>query len=92
MYISKLASVSEANVLQTLEEKRTEAVAHGADIINLSVGTPDRPPADHVMQAVCEASKNPLNYKYTLSIPPRFWTPCSTGIKHVTALTWQEAG
>jgi LL-diaminopimelate aminotransferase len=70
MYISKLASASEANVLQTLEEKRAKAMALGDDIINLSVGTPDRPPADHVMKAVCEASKNPLNYKYTLIDPP----------------------
>jgi len=70
MYISKLASASEANVLQILEEKRAALTALGADIINLSVGTPDLPPADHVMKAVCEASKNPLNYKYTLIDPP----------------------
>jgi LL-diaminopimelate aminotransferase len=40
------------------------------DIINLSVGTPDRPPAEHVMKAVKEASVDPKNYKYTLIEPP----------------------
>jgi len=70
MYISKLASVSKANILQVLEERRAELAAKGADIINLSVGTPDRPPAEHVMQAVAAASANPHNYKYTLIDPP----------------------
>ena len=67
MYISKLASSSGINILQVLEERRVKL---GTDVINLSVGTPDRPPAAHVMQAVSEASKNPQNYRYTLIEPP----------------------
>ena len=70
MYISKLASVSKANILQVLETRRSQLAALGADIINLSVGTPDRPPAAHIMQAVTEAAPNPNNYKYTLIEPP----------------------
>jgi len=70
MYISKLASACEVNILQELESRRVQLAAQGADIINLSVGTPDRPPARHVMNAVEEASKNPENYKYTLIDPP----------------------
>ena len=62
MYISKLASAVEANILQVLETRRRELTSLGVDIINLSVGTPDRPPAQHVMQAIAEASKNPENY------------------------------
>ncbi|MCL2242851.1 MAG: aminotransferase class I/II-fold pyridoxal phosphate-dependent enzyme [Treponema sp.] len=69
MYISKLASASRTNILQVLEERRVQLVSQGKDIINLSVGTPDRPPAPHVMQAIAEASKNPENYKYTLTDP-----------------------
>jgi LL-diaminopimelate aminotransferase len=71
MYISKLASATGANILQILETRRVQIAARGVDIINLSVGTPDRPPAAHVTQAVCEASLNPQNYKYTLIDPPR---------------------
>ena len=70
MYISKLASGSKENILQVLENRRILLAAQGMDIINLSVGTPDRPPAAHVMQAIAEASKNPDNYKYTLIDPP----------------------
>ncbi|MCL2208983.1 MAG: aminotransferase class I/II-fold pyridoxal phosphate-dependent enzyme [Treponema sp.] len=70
MYISRLASSSGINILQVLEERRVCLISQGADIINLSVGTPDRPPAAHIMQAVAEASKNPQNYRYTLIDPP----------------------
>jgi len=70
MYISKLASSSEANILQVLEARRRELATQGKDIINLSVGTPDRSPPEHVMKAVKEASTNPQNYKYTLVEPP----------------------
>jgi len=70
MYISKLASASEMNILQILERRKVQLAAQGIDIISLSVGTPDRPPAPHVMQAIAEASSNPENYKYTLIDPP----------------------
>jgi LL-diaminopimelate aminotransferase len=71
MYISKLASASGTSIFQVLETRRSQLAAQGVDIINLSVGTPDRPPAAHVMQAICEASSNPQNYKYTLIDPPK---------------------
>jgi len=70
MYISKLASAAGANILQILEMRRVELAAKGIDIINLSAGTPDRPPAEHVMQAIEKASCDPGNYKYTLIDPP----------------------
>jgi len=70
MYISGLASASVENVLQILEIRRAQLVSQGVDIINLSAGTPDRPPAEHIMRAVSEASLDPANYKYTLIDPP----------------------
>jgi len=70
MYISRLASASGANILQVLEARRAQLAAQGADIINLSAGTPDRPPAAHIMRAVAEASLKAENYKYTLIDPP----------------------
>ena len=70
MFISKLASASEMNILQVLAKRKIQLEAQGTDIINLSVGTPDRPPAAHIMQAIAEASINPENYKYTLIDPP----------------------
>ena len=70
MYISRLAAGSETNVLQILEERRVRLASRGVDIINLSAGTPDRPPAEHIMRAAGEASVDPGNYKYTLIEPP----------------------
>lgn len=56
----------EEGIFQVLNEKKAEAEKQGKKIYNLSVGTPDFPPAEHVMQAVIEAAKKPENYKYAL--------------------------
>ncbi|MGN1030882.1 MAG: aminotransferase class I/II-fold pyridoxal phosphate-dependent enzyme, partial [Butyricicoccaceae bacterium] len=58
------------NIFNQLEDKRQEMLARGVDVINLSVGTPDFPPADHVMRTVQEAASDPKNYKYTLGDIP----------------------
>ena len=70
MYISNLVRASGANILQTLEGRRAQLAAEGVDIINLSAGTPDLPPAEHIMKAISDASPDPANYKYTLIEPP----------------------
>lgn len=56
----------EEGIFQVLNDKKDEAVRQGKKIYNLSVGTPDFPPAQHVMNAVIEAAKKPENYKYAL--------------------------
>lgn len=56
----------EEGIFQVLNEKKDEAVKQGKKIYNLSVGTPDFKPAEHVMNAVIEAAKKPENYKYAL--------------------------
>ena len=56
----------EEGIFQLLNEKKDEAVKQGKKIYNLSVGTPDFPPAEHVMKAVTEAAQKPENYKYSL--------------------------
>ena len=56
----------EAGIFQVLNEKKDEAEKQGKKIYNLSVGTPDFPPAKHIMDAVIEAAKKPENYKYAL--------------------------
>lgn len=56
----------EAGIFQVLNEKKDEAEKQGKKIYNLSVGTPDFPPAQHVMDAVTMAAKKPENYKYAL--------------------------
>lgn len=56
----------EAGIFQVLNDKKDEAEKRGRKIYNLSVGTPDFPPAEHVVNAVAEAAKRPENYKYAL--------------------------
>jgi len=69
MYISKLAASATPNILSALEARRAELAAAGMEIFNLSAGTPDIPPAGHIIKAVSEAALDPENYKYTLIIP-----------------------
>lgn len=56
----------EEGIFQVLDEKKKELVASGREVYNLSVGTPDFKPAEHVMEAVARAAMNPDMYKYAL--------------------------
>lgn len=56
----------EEGIFQVLNEKKNEAAKQGKKIYNLSVGTPDFPPAQHVVDAVVQAATKPENYKYAL--------------------------
>ena len=57
-------------IFNVLDEKKKEIEATGRKVYNLSIGTPDFPPAPHVMQALCEAAQKPENYKYSLTECP----------------------
>lgn len=60
----------EEGIFQVLNEKKNERLAEGRTVYNLSVGTPDFKPAQHIMDAVAEAAKKPENYKYSLADLP----------------------
>lgn len=64
----------EAGIFQVLNEKKDAAEKQGKKIYNLSVGTPDFPPAEHIMNAVVDAAKKPENYKYALVDIPELIT------------------
>lgn len=61
----------EAGIFQILNEKKNAAEKQGKKIYNLSVGTPDFPPAQHVVDAVVQAATKPENYKYALIDIPK---------------------
>lgn len=46
---------------------KREAAAKGLDIIDLGIGSPDRPPSARVMEALAKAASNPGNYGYPTS-------------------------
>ncbi|MDL2301941.1 aminotransferase class I/II-fold pyridoxal phosphate-dependent enzyme [Lachnospiraceae bacterium OttesenSCG-928-D06] len=54
-------------IFNQLNDKKLEREASGKAVYNFSIGTPDFPPADHIMEAVALAARNPDNYKYALT-------------------------
>lgn len=53
-------------IFSELEQLKKQVEARGRKVINLSVGSPDRPPAPHIIAALHRAVDNPLNYRYPL--------------------------
>lgn len=62
--------VFDLNIFSKLEEKRAELLKRGMEVINLSVGTPDFKPDDHVITALKEAAGIADNFKYSLADLP----------------------
>lgn len=53
-------------IFADIDEKKEKLIAQGKKIYNLSIGTPDFPPAEHIMKAVIESASRPEDYKYSL--------------------------
>lgn len=70
MQFIKAGQTAESNIFNRLDEKKRALIAGGADVINLSIGTPDFQPDAHVMQAVSQAALDPDQYKYSLTETP----------------------
>lgn len=58
-------------IFAALNEKKDEMIKQGRKVYNLSVGTPDFAPPEHIMNALIEAAKDPQNYKYSLCDMPQ---------------------
>lgn len=65
-FSDKFGNIKE-NILVELDTKSKDMLARGEEVINLSIGTPNIPPADYVIKTVSEAFKNPENYKYGIT-------------------------
>ena len=59
-----------SNIFNTLDQYKNERLRQGKPVYNLTVGTPDFPPAAHIMEAVSRAALDPDNYKYSLGDTP----------------------
>lgn len=55
-----------AEVFASLNNKLLALKAQGKTIYNMSVGTPDFKPYDHVVEALTQAAQNPEMWKYSL--------------------------
>lgn len=53
-------------IFAALNDKKVALEAEGRHLFNLSVGTPDFAPADHLKQALIDAASDNNNWKYSL--------------------------
>lgn len=67
MFLSKRGKMGTANVLAELEEQCRLRLEQDKAVYNLSAGTPDFPPDQHVMEALATAAQEPENYRYAIS-------------------------
>ena len=61
-----------AAVFTTMDEARKRTLATGAEVINLSIGSPDLPPAPHITEALAQAVRDPAHYGYPMRDLPAF--------------------
>ncbi|MGC4376387.1 LL-diaminopimelate aminotransferase [Fictibacillus sp. Mic-4] len=54
------------SIFTELANRKQEAIKKGIDVIDLSVGSPDMPPASFVVDALVKHVKDTTNYGYTL--------------------------
>ncbi len=54
-------------IFSVLLKMKNEYVARGGRVVDLSVGTPNIPPAEHIINALVEAAKSTANYIYAIS-------------------------
>ncbi|HBU12228.1 MAG TPA: LL-diaminopimelate aminotransferase [Clostridiales bacterium] len=58
------------NIFAKLKDKKAELLKKGREVTDLSVGTPDLEPEEHVVAALKNAAANTDNYKYSLADMP----------------------
>ena len=71
MNFSHKLDAFEASIFTELLEAKLALRAKGVDTIDLSIGTPDLPPPQHVMRAISEACMEPKNYIYAVKDRPQ---------------------
>ena len=65
-------------IFAALNDKKVALEAEGRHLFNLSVGTPDFVPADHIKQALIDAARDNENWKYSLrDLPELLDAVCS---------------
>ncbi len=71
MQFSAKLDAYEESIFAELAQKKRALLARGVPVIDLSIGSPDLPPAPHVMRALAEAALQPENYRYAVHDRPQ---------------------
>lgn len=67
---STKSNVIGGGIFSVLNDRKKELIERGREVYNFSIGTPDFKPAQHIIDAMVEAAKNPENYKYAIDDKP----------------------
>lgn len=67
MRFSKRMDMFGEGIFSKLLEIKRNRLENGYPVIDLSVGTPNVPPADHIIEALCSAASNKTNYIYAIN-------------------------
>lgn len=70
MKLAKRMSALSPGIFTELARAKARAESEGRKVINLSVGSPDLPPAPHIIEALRKGVENPANYTYPLEGKP----------------------
>jgi LL-diaminopimelate aminotransferase len=70
MNFSKRMDGFNSAIFAILENKKNELLSKGREVFDFGTGTPDIPPAPHVIKAMEEAVGIPANYKYAIKDLP----------------------
>lgn len=66
MEFAKRMDRFEEGIFSKLADIKKEKLARGEEVIDLSIGAPNIPPAPHIMEALCSAASEPANYVYAI--------------------------
>lgn len=66
MYFSKRMNLFGESIFTTLAKMRKEKQEKGEEVIDLSIGAPNIPPAPHIMEAISKACLESKNYLYAI--------------------------
>ena len=66
MQFSERMELFGESIFTTLAKKKEEKESRGETVIDLSIGTPNIPPAPHIIDALAEAAKDERNYVYAI--------------------------
>ena len=54
-------------IFSRLAEIKNKRISEGKEVIDLSIGAPNIPPAEHIRKTLCEEAMKPENYVYAIS-------------------------
>lgn len=66
MEFAKRMEFFKPGIFSVLADMKREALRNGKNVIDLSVGTPNIPPAPHIMEALAESARDGKNYVYAI--------------------------